>query len=283
VYGRAPPGCRRRSARAARAAGRSPGSGGWSRRPTRIPPGRARAHGLRTPTGPRRSAPSGPRASSRRRGSSSRSPPVFTIGFVGPSLLPSIASRELKRKPCGVDPDLPSRLLGSERRADEREHERLGDAHGRERSLGVADRVGEARRSDHAHAEQVRRGPRERRVHDGDIARGVGAVALVGLAHERRTASATEAPRSRHMPRRPRRSSGPQAGHRRHPRRPARRSARRSPRSWCPRVRFRVRACRRRLRARDGPTRAVVSAVALCRRRCLQGRGPAGGSLRARL
>ena len=55
--------------------------------------------------------------------------PEFTIGFVLPSLLRSTAASESNGSPVPSTPTRLAHLLGTERLAHEREHERLRDAH----------------------------------------------------------------------------------------------------------------------------------------------------------
>ena len=81
--------------------------------------------------------------------------PEFTIGLVRPSPLCSMAVKRIERQPCGVDADPVAQRIGANRFTDEREDERLGDAHDRELMVGIAGRVGVAAGPDHADPEQV--------------------------------------------------------------------------------------------------------------------------------
>src|SRR5262249_23064827 len=63
-----------------------------------------------------------------------------------------------------VCPELLAGLLATNRLTNQREYERLGDAHDRERLIRVPDRINIAAGGDHAHAEQVPGHPGERGV-----------------------------------------------------------------------------------------------------------------------
>ena len=81
----------------------------------------------------------------------------------------------------GVDADFFARGIGSDPVADEREYERLRDAHDRERVVPISRCVDGAVRPDDAEAEAVGGRAGEGGIDVGDGAVHVGAEALVGL------------------------------------------------------------------------------------------------------
>ena len=104
---------------------------------------------------------------------------------VGPAVrAPFDRPERVEREPGGVHPEPAARLLVAERLTDQREHERLGDAHDRELVLGVPDRVDVAAGADHADAEQLARHPRQGRVDLGILAFRDRPVALVRLVDQ---------------------------------------------------------------------------------------------------
>ncbi len=74
--------------------------------------------------------------------------------------------------------------LGTERLADEGEHERLGDAHDRERHVDIAGLDHVAAGTRHAQAEVRRVGPLQRRVHGRQRALDVVAESAVRVLDE---------------------------------------------------------------------------------------------------
>jgi Ion transport protein len=107
--------------------------------------------------------------------------PEFTIGFVMPPVLRSTADSELNGNPVAFEP---MDLIGSEVLTYEREDERLGHAHDRERHPCVADFEDRAAGADHADAELIRVGPFERGIHGGGGAIGDGQEAAIGVVDQ---------------------------------------------------------------------------------------------------
>ena len=87
--------------------------------------------------------------------------PALTIGFIVRSSLSSIGHHRVERQAGAVDAEAGPRLVGADRVAHEREHERLRHALDRERVVGVAEGEDVARGVGQAGAEEVgrRRGP----------------------------------------------------------------------------------------------------------------------------
>jgi hypothetical protein len=108
------------------------------------------------------------------------------MGFVRPSALRSTADSELNGSPVLFAPRLLTRLLGADRLADHREHERLRHAHDREGVVRVAGRVHLAGGADHAHAEQPGRHRGQGRIDLRILAFVIGFVARVRFSHQRR-------------------------------------------------------------------------------------------------
>jgi hypothetical protein len=108
--------------------------------------------------------------------------PALTIGFIVRSALSSTAITELNGSPVALTPI--SRAPARRRLpADQREHERLGNALDRKLVPGVADLVNGAVDADDAESEQVARHPAERRNVVGDDALIQRLVPLIRRSH----------------------------------------------------------------------------------------------------
>ena len=110
--------------------------------------------------------------------------PEFTIGFVRPSSLCSIAVSELNGRPVPLTPTRSRSSSGAEDVADEGEDERLDHAHDRELVLRRRPTRPRRRSCSRRRSRTGRGHARQRRIHGGRLPFSVRAVALVRLGDE---------------------------------------------------------------------------------------------------
>jgi len=111
--------------------------------------------------------------------------PGLTIGLVVPSLPRSTASSELNGRPVAFTPSFSRNVVRAELPADERENERLGDAHDRKHMLDVSGGIDAAVDAHHAYAEKIASSFCQRGIHRRDFAFDVGVEAFVRPVYER--------------------------------------------------------------------------------------------------
>src|SRR5271169_6252689 len=100
------------------------------------------------------------------------------------ALTPFDSLQGVERKSGRVDPNPLSRFLRTQGLTDQREYERLGYAHDRERAIKVASSIDVAAGANHAHAEQAFRHGRQRRIDFRVLAFSVRFELLIGFEYE---------------------------------------------------------------------------------------------------